>query len=159
MLSRGGKAGTEIRGRAGHTDADEKVLLRNFGIFTTPLCLLCGCWQSHIHAGAVCLLLLPPACGATSQNVGFSERTISHILPPRPRCCKDSGGISNVWTIFHAVSSLLCVRGVTQTWSAWRSVCHLFMFKTTVCSCAVFHRREIPCERLCNLVVFIPGEV
>lgn len=80
MLLRGGKARTEIRGQRSHTDPDEEVLLLNSGIFTTSLCLPCGCWQSHVHTETMCLLLLPLACGVTFWNVWFSEKPIRRIL-------------------------------------------------------------------------------
>lgn len=64
MLLRRGEARTEIRGHSTHTDPDEEVLLPNFGIFTTSLCLLSGCWQHHVRAettGELCVCCCSPA--------------------------------------------------------------------------------------------------
>lgn len=86
MLLRRGEARTEIRGQSGHTDPDEEVLLLNFGIFTTSLCLLCGCWQSHVHTetkGELCVCYCGPLRVEQPSEkclVGILEKTIRHIL-------------------------------------------------------------------------------
>lgn len=103
MLSRRGKARTEIRGQSSHTDPDEEVLLLNFGIFTTSSCLLCGWWRSHTHTGTMCLLSLSiiKLCNfqRNQQDTFFSTALLLH-----------GWWYSNVWTILLAFSLLLCVQ-------------------------------------------------
>lgn len=98
MLLRREEARTEIRGQRNHTDPDEEVLLLNFGIFTTSLCLLCGCWQSHVYTETereLCVCYCGPSCGETFKKVFGSylrKNSQTHFFP-WPCYCED-GDIS-----------------------------------------------------------------
>lgn len=161
MLLRGGKTRTEIRGQRSHTDPDEEVLLLNSGIFTTSLCLLCGCWQSHVHTETMCSLLLPLACGVTFWNVWFSEKPIRRIL-----FCGLAVARTVMFQTFGLFSALFHQCSVLKVWykHSWLDgkCVTRWCIKTTMRVPERFWLRVILCEVFCNLVLFflfffIPG--